>query len=93
MNVCGIQGSLDNVMDHLQNSHRTIEMYGGNNIFLMFTDINLAGDIYWATIHSCFNHYFLLHLKKRNTEFFAIVQLIGSPQQAGQFKYKSVKLN
>jgi len=39
-------------------------------------------------MQSCFGHHFMLVLEKQEQQFFAIVQLIGTRQQAEKFVYR-----
>lgn len=39
-------------------------------------------------MQSCFGHHFMLVLEKQEHQFFAIVQLIGTRQQAEKFLYR-----
>lgn len=65
----------------------------GEDIVFLATDINLLGAVDWVMMQSCFGHNFMLVLEKQekydgHTQFFAIVQLIGSRKQAENFAYR-----
>ncbi|XP_050314617.1 E3 ubiquitin-protein ligase SIAH1A-like [Anthonomus grandis grandis] len=90
---CSWQGQLDKVMVHLQHSHKNITTLNGEDIVFLATEINLAGAVDWVMMQSCFGHHFMLVLEKQektdgHTQFFAIVQLIGSRKQAERFAYR-----
>lgn len=89
---CKWSGSLDQVMAHLNQSHKTITTLQGEDIVFLATDINLAGAVDWVMMQSCFGHHFMLVLEKQEIDgrqhFFAIVQLIGSRKQAEHFTYR-----
>jgi hypothetical protein len=92
---CSWQGQLDKVMVHLQHSHKNITTLNGEDIVFLATEINLAGAVDWVMMQSCFGHHFMLVLEKQekndgHTQFFAIVQLIGSRKQAEHFAYRLV---
>lgn len=87
------QGELDKVMVHLQHAHKNIYILNGEDIVFLATEINLAGAVDWVMIQSCFGHHFVLVLEKQescdgHTQFYAIVQLIGSRKQAEHFAYR-----
>jgi len=84
---CKWQGSLDNVMQHLWLAHKSITTLQGEDIVFLATDITLPGAVDWVMMQSCFGHHFMLVLEKQEQQFFAIVQLIGSRQQAEKFVY------
>jgi hypothetical protein len=85
---CKWQGSLDNVMQHLWLAHKSITTLQGEDIVFLATDITLPGAVDWVMMQSCFGHHFMLVLEKQEQQFFAIVQLIGSRQQAEKFVYR-----
>ncbi|CAH1153816.1 unnamed protein product [Phaedon cochleariae] len=90
---CSWQGQLDKVMVHLQHAHKNITTLNGEDIVFLATEINLAGAVDWVMMQSCFGHHFMLVLEKQeksdgHTQFFAIVQLIGSRKQAEHFAYR-----
>ena len=91
--TCKWTGLLPQVMPHLTENHKSITTLNGEDIVFLATDINLKGAVDWVMIQSCFNHYFLLVLEKQESksgqqQFFAIVQLIGSPKEAEKFRYR-----
>lgn len=90
---CKWQGGLDQVMQHLMTSHKSITTLQGEDIVFLATDINLPGAVDWVMMQSCFNHHFMLVLEKQekfdgHQQFFAIVQLIGSRKEAENFAYR-----
>jgi len=85
---CKWQGSLENVMSHLWLAHKSITTLQGEDIVFLATDITLPGAVDWVMMQSCFGHHFMLVLEKQEQQFFAIVQLIGSRQQAEKFVYR-----
>ncbi|CAF1126397.1 unnamed protein product, partial [Didymodactylos carnosus] len=90
---CKWQGSLEHVMQHLWLTHKSITTLQGEDIVFLATDINLPGAVDWVMMQSCFGHHFMLVLEKQekyegNQQFFAIVQLIGTRQQAEKFVYR-----
>lgn len=91
--TCRWQGSLDEVLDHLLNAHKTITTLNGEDIVFLATDINLPGAVDWVMMQCCFEHHFMLVLEKQerhegHQQFFAVVQIIGTEKQAEQFRYK-----
>ncbi|CAF3374691.1 unnamed protein product [Rotaria socialis] len=85
---CKWQGSLENVMQHLWLAHKSITTLQGEDIVFLATDITLPGAVDWVMMQSCFGHHFMLVLEKQDQQFFAIVQLIGTRQQAEKFVYR-----
>lgn len=90
---CKWQGALEQVMPHLMMAHKSITTLQGEDIVFLATDINLPGAVDWVMMQSCFGHHFMLVLEKQekfdgHTQFFAIVQLIGSRKQAEHFAYR-----
>lgn len=90
---CKWTGLLSQVMPHLSEHHKSITTLRGEDIVFLATDINLKGAVDWVMIQSCFRRHFLLVLEKQELkngqqQFFAIVQLIGTPKEAEKFKYK-----
>ncbi|XP_074593801.1 E3 ubiquitin-protein ligase SIAH1-like [Brevipalpus obovatus] len=90
---CKWSGPLNKVMHHLMHQHKSITTLQGEDIVFLATDINLSGAVDWVMIQSCFNHHFMLVLEKQERyqnyqQFFAVVQLIGTPKQAEKFIYK-----
>lgn len=68
-------------------------VFVGEDIVFLATDINLLGAVDWVMMQSCFGQNFMLVLEKQekydgHTQFFAIVQLIGSRKQAENFAYR-----
>jgi len=90
---CKWQGSLEQVMQHLMQAHKSITTLQGEDIVFLATDINLPGAVDWVMMQSCFGHHFMLVLEKQekfdgHQQFFAIVQLIGTRKQAENFAYR-----
>lgn len=90
---CKWQGSLEQVMPHLMQQHKSITTLQGEDIVFLATDITLNGAVDWVMMQSCFGHHFMLVLEKQekydgHQQFFAIVQLIGTRKQAEQFVYR-----
>lgn len=90
---CKWQGSLEQVMTHLMQVHKSITTLQGEDIVFLATDINLPGAVDWVMMQSCFGHHFMLVLEKQekfdgHQQFFAIVQLIGTRKQAENFAYR-----
>ncbi|RUS89919.1 hypothetical protein EGW08_002360 [Elysia chlorotica] len=90
---CKWQGSLEQVMPHLMQSHKSITTLQGEDIVFLATDINLPGAVDWVMMQSCFGHNFMLVLEKQEKidglqMFYAIVQLIGTRKQAENFIYR-----
>lgn len=80
-------------MIHLKHAHQNITTLNGEDIVFLATEINLPGAVDWVMMQSCFGHHFMLILEKQekvdgHTQFFAIVQLIGSRKQAEHFAYR-----
>jgi len=79
-------------------SHKIIVTYGaGEDIVFMATDTELAGNVDWVMLQSCFDAHFLLVLEKQQDSshdgvymFFAVVQLIGTRKQTHGFVYRCV---
>jgi hypothetical protein len=90
---CKWHGSLDQVLHHLLQKHKTITTLQGEDIVFLATDITLNGAIDWVMMQSCFGHHFMLVLEKQEKyddyqQFFAIVQIIGTRKQAEQYAYR-----
>ncbi|XP_048192191.1 E3 ubiquitin-protein ligase SIAH1-like [Perognathus longimembris pacificus] len=90
---CKWQGPLDAVRPHLLQQHKSITTLHAEDIIFLATDIDLPGAIDWVMMQSCFGFHFLLVLEKQekydgHEQFFAVVQLIGTPQQAEKFAYR-----
>ncbi|XP_062280173.1 E3 ubiquitin-protein ligase Siah1-like [Scomber scombrus] len=90
---CRWQGSLDAVMPHLVQKHKSIPTLQGEDVVILTIDINMPGEIFWLMMQSCFGFHFMLVLQKRRKyggshQFFAIVQLIGTEKQAEKFGYR-----
>ncbi|XP_044217706.1 E3 ubiquitin-protein ligase Siah1-like [Thunnus albacares] len=90
---CSWQGSLDTVLPHLMDQHKSIIMTQGEDIPFKATYINRPGQFNWLMMQSCFGFDFMMVLEKRERynghyQFFAIVQLIGTRKQAENFVYR-----
>lgn len=73
--------------------HKSITTLQGEDIVFLATDVNLSGAVDWVMIQSCFSNHFMLVLEKQekypsHQQFFAVVQLIGTPKQAESFVYR-----
>ena len=62
---CKWQGSLEHVMPHLVQVHRSITTLHGEDIVFLATDINLPGAVDWVMMQSCYGHHFMLVLEKQ----------------------------
>lgn len=87
------KGTLDQVMPHLIQHHKSITTLQGEDIVFLATDITLPGAVDWVMMQSCFGYNFMLVLEKQEKhenypQFFAVVQLIGTRRQAERFVYK-----
>ena len=91
---CGWQGSMDAVVPHLmQHYNNSIITLQGEVVVFLAVNINLAGALDWVMIQSCFGFNFILFLEKLESydghqKFFAVVQLIGTREQAERFTYR-----
>jgi len=91
---CGWQGSMDAVVPHLmQHYNESIITLRGEVVVFLAVNINLAGTLEWVMLQSCFGFHFLLVLEKLeiydgHQKFFAVVQLIGTREQAENFTYQ-----
>ncbi|KAI1296877.1 E3 ubiquitin-protein ligase SIAH1 [Halotydeus destructor] len=90
---CKWFGPLEQVMPHLTKEHKSITTLQGEDIVFLATDINLSGAVDWVMIQSCYGFHFMLVLEKQekyhgHQQFFAVVQLIGTPKQAENFIYR-----
>ncbi|XP_065191360.1 E3 ubiquitin-protein ligase Siah1-like [Sycon ciliatum] len=97
---CKWQGNLDGVLQHLFQAHKTITTLQGEDIVFLATDVNLRGAVDWVMMQGCYNCNFLLALEKQEKTapdhpdlppvamFYAVVQIIGTRQQAEHFVYK-----
>ncbi|XP_077312062.1 E3 ubiquitin-protein ligase SIAH1-like [Lithobates pipiens] len=88
---CKWQGSLDAVMPHLVHQHKLITLQEEEIVFN--ANVNIPGTGTWAVIQSCFGLHFMFVLKKPeecncHQQLFAIVQLIGTRNQAENFAYR-----
>ncbi|XP_003799917.1 E3 ubiquitin-protein ligase SIAH1-like [Otolemur garnettii] len=90
---CQWQGSLEAVMPHLLQQHAYLKAIQGEKTVFLAMDINVSGAFDWAMMQSCFGFHFMVVLQKQENDngeqqFCAIVQLIGTPQQAENFTYR-----
>uniref|UniRef100_H0XXJ8 E3 ubiquitin-protein ligase n=1 Tax=Otolemur garnettii TaxID=30611 RepID=H0XXJ8_OTOGA len=93
--LCQWEGSVDAVMPHLMDQHDDcVTAQEGETAIFLATDINNIRDaFYWVMIQSCFGLHFMVVLQKKGNndgqeQFCAIVQLLGTPQQAKNFTYQ-----
>ena len=61
---CKWEGPLDNVLNILLTTHKTITTLGGEDIVFLATGIHLPGAVDWVMMQCCFDHYFMLVLEK-----------------------------
>ena len=90
--ACKWQGSLGAVVPHLTHHHESMTTLQGEDIVFLAIDINLPGAVDWMMVQSCFDFDFMLVLEKQENQdghqqFFAIVQLIGTREQAKNSAY------
>ncbi|XP_055249474.1 E3 ubiquitin-protein ligase SIAH1-like [Moschus berezovskii] len=91
---CGWQGSTDAVLPHLmQHYDESIITLQGEVVVFLAVNINHPGTLDWVMIQSCFGFHFILFLEKLESydghqKFFAVVQLIGTREQAENFTYR-----
>ncbi|XP_049622834.1 E3 ubiquitin-protein ligase SIAH1A-like [Suncus etruscus] len=90
---CKWQGLMDLIVPHLTQDHESIITLQGEDIIFLATDTNLPGNIDWIMVQSCFGFHFILILQKReiyhgHQQFFAIVQMIASINDAEKFLYR-----
>ena len=90
---CKWEGPLDDVLNHLLTTHKTITTLTREDIVFLATDINLPGAVRvdWVMMQCCFDHYFMLVLEKQerhegHQQFFAVVQIIGREKEASAFR-------
>ncbi|XP_003797551.1 E3 ubiquitin-protein ligase Siah1-like [Otolemur garnettii] len=92
--LCPWEGSVDAVMPHLMDQHGSLTALEGETaIFLAMNINNEHGTFYWVMMQSCFDLHFMVVLQKQENHhgeerFCAIVQLLGTPQQAQNFTYQ-----
>ena len=80
------------VVPHLTHHHESMTTLQGEDIVFLAIDINLPGAVDWMMVQSCFDFDFMLVLEKQENQdghqqFFAIVQLIGTREQAKNSAY------
>ncbi|XP_053435033.1 E3 ubiquitin-protein ligase SIAH1-like [Nycticebus coucang] len=90
---CKWQGPLDAVVPHLMHKHKPLTALQGEDTVLLATNINLSGVVHWVMMQSCFGFHFMVVLEKQENyygqeRFLAILQLIGTPEQAKNFAYQ-----
>ncbi|CAI9180798.1 unnamed protein product [Rangifer tarandus platyrhynchus] len=90
---CGWQGSVNAVVPHLMQKHESIITLEGEVVVFLAVNIHLSGALDWVMMQSCFGFHFMLVLEKLETDdghqkFFALVQLMGTHEQAEQFAYR-----
>ena len=81
------------VVPHLRQSHESIMTLQGEVVVFLAVNINLSGVLDWVMMQSCFGFHFILILEKVETydgyqKFFALVQLVGTQEQAENFVYR-----
>ncbi|XP_003792487.1 E3 ubiquitin-protein ligase SIAH1-like [Otolemur garnettii] len=92
---CPWAGSLDLVMPHLIHQHddHITSVEGETAIFLAVDVNNEHGPFYWVMTQSCFDLHFMVVLQRQENDdghvrFCAIVQLLGTLEQAQNFTYQ-----
>ena len=90
---CRWQGPVNAVVPHLRQSHESIMTLQGEVVVFLAVNINLSGVLDWVMMQSCFGFHFILILEKVETydgyqKFFALVQLVGTQEQAENFVYR-----
>ncbi|XP_047463596.1 E3 ubiquitin-protein ligase Siah2-like [Mugil cephalus] len=91
--TCTWVGSLESIMPHLKDSHKSITTLQGEDIVFLVMDIDRPGSVVWLMMQSCFSHHFLLVVEKQqrfqdHQQFFAVVLLIGTRKQTETFAYR-----
>jgi E3 ubiquitin-protein ligase SIAH1 len=91
-NNCSWNGSLEEVMPHLLEHHKNIEVTKGRQVNVSL-DLNKNARQIWAHIQACHGTWFLFMANREmkandKEEFNALVQLVGSPKQAKKFNYE-----
>uniref|UniRef100_H0Y0B7 E3 ubiquitin-protein ligase n=1 Tax=Otolemur garnettii TaxID=30611 RepID=H0Y0B7_OTOGA len=92
--LCPWEGSLDAVMPHLRRQHGSVTALEGQIAIFLATNINnVHGTYQWVMTQSCFDLHFMVVLQKQENYngqewFCAIVQLLGTSQQAANFTYQ-----
>ncbi|XP_032141738.1 E3 ubiquitin-protein ligase SIAH1-like [Sapajus apella] len=91
--LCKWLGTLEAVVRHLTNEHDHVITLKGEYIIFLATNINLIGGFDWVMMQFCYGFHFMLVLQKQENrngdqQFFAIVQLIGTRQEAEGFVYR-----
>ncbi|XP_023714491.1 E3 ubiquitin-protein ligase SIAH1A, partial [Cryptotermes secundus] len=89
---CTWQGSREQVVPHLMKCHKTITATEVEKTVLTPKDIGLVGVMCCVMIDKGFDHQFIFvfekHEKSGHGQCFATVQLIGTKEQAENFKYR-----
>ncbi|XP_004711275.1 E3 ubiquitin-protein ligase SIAH1-like [Echinops telfairi] len=89
---CNWMGLMNAAVPHLIDQHRIITTQQGEDTVFFASDIFRPGIFDWVMIQCCFGFNFMVVLHKRDRygdqKFFAVVQLIGTHQQAQNFVYK-----
>ncbi|XP_020759235.2 E3 ubiquitin-protein ligase SIAH1-like [Odocoileus virginianus] len=90
---CGWQGAVNAVVAHVRQQHVSVITLQGEAVVFLAVNIHLPVVVDWIMMQSCFGFHFMLLLEKLETydgqqKFFAVVQLIGTRQQAENFVYR-----
>ncbi|XP_004711279.3 E3 ubiquitin-protein ligase SIAH1-like [Echinops telfairi] len=89
---CKWMGLMNAAVPHLMDQHRMVTTQQGEHTIFFASGILRPGDFDWVMIQCClgFNFIIVLHKMDRygDQNFCAIVQLIGTYQQAQKFVYK-----
>ncbi|XP_053435087.1 E3 ubiquitin-protein ligase SIAH1-like [Nycticebus coucang] len=91
--LCQWEGTLDAVLPHLMDQHDSITVLQGETTIFLAMNINVHGTFYWVMMQSCFGLHFMVVLQKQENHlgqerFCAILQLLGTAQQAENFTYR-----
>ncbi|XP_029957262.1 E3 ubiquitin-protein ligase Siah2-like [Salarias fasciatus] len=90
---CQWHGTLEAVVPHLRHTHKSITTLQGEDVVFLASNIGVRGAVDWLMLQSCFSENFLLVLEKQqhlegHQQFFAVVLLIGTREQADAFAYR-----
>uniref|UniRef100_A0A672HBB0 E3 ubiquitin-protein ligase n=1 Tax=Salarias fasciatus TaxID=181472 RepID=A0A672HBB0_SALFA len=74
-------------------THKSITTLQGEDVVFLASNIGVRGAVDWLMLQSCFSENFLLVLEKQqhlegHQQFFAVVLLIGTREQADAFAYR-----
>ncbi|EDV28832.1 E3 ubiquitin-protein ligase SIAH2 [Trichoplax sp. H2] len=88
--TCRWQGSLDSVVSHIVNSHKTVPMQDGEDV--VFSFVITSEVTVWAMIQKCHDQHFLVLVRKIEMshyiyQLYALVQVIAPKSIARNFAY------